>query len=296
MPWTETTGTAGTAVRRTGGLTRNGMWDTTRSDIQQRSSRRGRMRAEMPSGQLNSELMSRMPGGIPNHGMAGGMPNHGTPGGTVGGMQNHGMPGGMQNHGTAGGMQNHGTVGGMQNHGTASGMQNHGMLGGMQNHGTPGGMAGGMQNHGMPGGMPGGMRNHGATGGMRNGDVHGRMRNGDVHGRMSGGTNDGSTWAASSPPALGTETSVQRPGATFQKALPEYLTAMASRIKRARADSRAQLGIAAPHESRQTDATAQTETPPHLIPFQAQGLTLNLAPPHGSMPPPQRQPLLHRRR
>ena len=91
------------------------------------------------------------------------------------------------------------------------------------------------------------------------------------------------------PQHLGTETSLQRPGAVFQKQLPEYLTVMASRIKRARADKRAQLGIVA-QEDRNTDTTAQTETPPHLIPFQAQGLTLNLAPPHGSMAPRQLPP------
>jgi hypothetical protein len=144
-----------------------------------------------------------------------------------------------------------------------------------------GGMRKGATNH--HGGMPPRMTSH---------DMAGATHDGRPVGMHHG---SGSTSVAPTP-ALGTETSVQRPGATFQKQLPEYLTVMASRIKRERAESRAQLGIAAPQESRQTDTTAQTETPPHLIPFQAQGLTLNLAPPHGSMAPPSRPPLLHRRR
>ena len=77
-----------------------------------------------------------------------------------------------------------------------------------------------------------------------------------------------------------------------QKA-PEYLKQMTARIQKqggvGAAPGKAAPGKAAGDRTPK-DIQQHKDTPPHIIPFEARHLRLNLAPPHGHLPPPVARP------
>ena len=75
------------------------------------------------------------------------------------------------------------------------------------------------------------------------------------------------------------------------EAVPEYILDLANRARRTRVANRQLLGIPEVQEKKaaiQAATMKKTETPPNVIPFPANYLSLNLAPPHGMPPPPVR--------
>jgi len=91
----------------------------------------------------------------------------------------------------------------------------------------------------------------------------------------------------------GQETSNVRTGGVYQRAaVPEYLRNMTEKARKNKQTRRRQAGdgtFTLDTKQKVAETVTVSETPPHIIPFEAQHLTLNLAPPHGHMPPVQQR-------
>ena len=83
-----------------------------------------------------------------------------------------------------------------------------------------------------------------------------------------------------------------------RKALPEYLKLMLTDVKRERLHKQAmqssQNGTFVAESTAAPPPELQQDTPPHIVPFPARTLVLNLCPPHGHalLPPPPPKPRL----
>ena len=81
-----------------------------------------------------------------------------------------------------------------------------------------------------------------------------------------------------------------------RKALPEYLKLMLTDVKRERLHKQAmqssQNGTFVAESTAAPPPELQQDTPPHIVPFPARTLVLNLCPPHGHalLPPPPPKP------
>lgn len=74
--------------------------------------------------------------------------------------------------------------------------------------------------------------------------------------------------------------------------VPEYLRNMTDKARKVKQERRRQAGdgtFTLETKQKAAETVIVSETPPHIIPFEAQHLTLNLAPPHGHLPPVQQR-------